>query len=338
MVDLRVLVLVQMLIICNTLGAVRRPNNIRIQEGYSCDTPYVIGGKCMNVSLCDSAFVHSLANQDHTPVCQQNAFYEVFCCQPFLHFCENIKNFQIWFGIEAEPGMFPHLARLGLNDEDAISWTCGASIISERFLLTAAHCEPVTIAGLGCSESMKCDQLKTVKNFIPHSRYKKTSKYHDIALVELEENIGFNKRVLPICPYTDKNDMPVLEDLVVAGWGATQNHIQSPSLMYATVRTVAQQDCRDDYALLLKASPNKKLSEGIIDEIYCAKGSLADNVTEYIDACEGDSGGPLQAKQNNNLFLIGVISTGIGCGSPLPGLYTRVASYFNWIKETVDST
>nr|XP_040223333.1 trypsin 5G1-like [Anopheles coluzzii] len=339
MVHVRLLVMMHILIIYSTFGAVRRPINIRVLEGNSCDTPQVIGGKCMNISLCDPAFVHSIAYQEHTPVCQQNAFYRVICCQPFLDFCENSKQFQIMHGIEAEPGMFPHLARLGLkSEEDGIAWTCSANIISERFLLTAAHCNPVNIAGLGCAESMQCDQQNTVKSFISNPKYKTSFKYHDIALVELEQNIRFNKRVLPICPYISKTDLHESEDLVIAGWGATESHFQSPRLMFATVRTVLQNDCKDHYASLLKASPNKKLHQGITDEMYCAQGALVDNVTEYIDACSGDSGGPLQTKQNNNLYLIGVISTGFGCGSSSPGLYTRVASYFGWIKETVSAT
>ncbi|XP_050072623.1 phenoloxidase-activating factor 3-like [Anopheles maculipalpis] len=337
MVNVRALVLLQISIICTTFGAVRRPTRINLREGSSCDTPQVIGGKCLNEALCDPAFVHSISYTDHTPVCQQNAFYKVICCQPFFDFCQNSKNFQIWHGIEAEPGQFPHLARLGLNsDEDGIAWKCSANIITDRFLLTAAHCKPADIAGVDCSEATRCEQQRGVKNFISHSKYKRSLKYHDIALVELDQVVNFNKRVLPICPYTSTADVPAMEDMTIAGWGATQSQIQSPQLMYATVRTVSHTDCRDQYALLLKASPNAKLRDGIIDEQYCAQGSLVENVSEYVDACNGDSGGPLQTEQYSNIYLIGVISTGVGCGSQSPGLYTRVAAYFDWIKETIN--
>lgn len=336
MVNVRVLVLLQILIIGHTFGAVRRPSRISLREGSSCDTPQVIGGKCLNEALCDSAFVHSMSYTDHTPVCQQNAFHRVICCQPFFDFCQNSKNFQIWHGVDAAPGQFPHLARLGLiNVEGEIRWTCGASVIAERFLLTAAHCKPANISGTDCAETKRCEQLIAVKNFISHPKYKKNLMYHDIALVELDQNILFNRRVLPICPYTSTADVPAMEDMNIAGWGATQSHIQSPRLMHATVRTVSLKDCQDHYAMLLKASPNVKLGEGIIEAQYCAQGALVENVTEYIDACNGDSGGPLQMEQYSNLYLIGVISSGVGCGSQLPGLYTRVAAYFDWIKETI---
>ena len=52
-----------------------------------------------------------------------------------------------------------------------------------------------------------------------------------------------------------------------------------------------------------------------------------------IDSCWADSGGPLILDN----ILIGIVSTGIGCGRPgLPGIYTRVDEYTKWIDSTIN--
>lgn len=56
------------------------------------------------------------------------------------------------------------------------------------------------------------------------------------------------------------------------------------------------------------------------------------------DACQGDSGGPLQMFESKSLAIatvVGVVSFGASCGTELPGVYTRVAFYIDWIESIV---
>lgn len=50
----------------------------------------------------------------------------------------------------------------------------------------------------------------------------------------------------------------------------------------------------------------------------------------------GDSGGPMQIFEDSPLAtVVGITSFGKGCPSALPGVYTRVASFLDWIEDKV---
>lgn len=55
---------------------------------------------------------------------------------------------------------------------------------------------------------------------------------------------------------------------------------------------------------------------------------------------QADSGGPLVIKDAEGTYVtVGIVATGIGCGRPkLPGLYTRVSRYIQWIENTMKSS
>merc|ERR1712062_73362 len=63
--------------------------------------------------------------------------------------------------------------------------------------------------------------------------------------------------------------------------------------------------------------------------IICAGNAYGNN-----DACQGESGGPLICIKDEKPILHGVVSWGVRCGERLlPGVYTRVATYAEWIKR-----
>ena len=52
---------------------------------------------------------------------------------------------------------------------------------------------------------------------------------------------------------------------------------------------------------------------------------------------QGDGGGPLvcQIEGTNRYQEVGIISWGIGCAEQIPGLYTDVAHFRDWIDNEI---
>ncbi|KAL1423035.1 hypothetical protein MTO96_021425 [Rhipicephalus appendiculatus] len=65
------------------------------------------------------------------------------------------------------------------------------------------------------------------------------------------------------------------------------------------------------------------------ETMFCA----ADFVNRQ-DSCKGDSGGPAMQMHEGRVVLAGIVSWGEGCGRKgLPGVYTRVSQYLDWIES-----
>lgn len=81
-------------------------------------------------------------------------------------------------------------------------------------------------------------------------------------------------------------------------------------------------------------SKYRTLGANLGDKQLCAGGVFSE------DACRGDSGGPLMKKRPEGIWeSVGVVSFGYGCGRDgWPGVYTSVANYVDWIKNTLETS
>ncbi|KAM5271737.1 transmembrane protease serine 11B [Ctenodactylus gundi] len=225
-------------------------------------------------------------------------------------------------GSTAQEGEWPWQASLKMNGRHY----CGASLISEVFLVTAAHCFVKTNNPKNFTVSFGTQVTPPymqhyVQQIIIHEGYIRGEHLNDIAVLRLTEKVSFKNDVHRVCLPEATQTFPPGEGVVVTGWGALSHDGEFPVLLQkAPVKIIDTNICNATEAY-----------DGMIrDKMLCA-GYMEGN----IDACQGDSGGPLVHPNSRNIwYLVGIVSWGEECGKiNKPGVYTRVTAYRNWIAS-----
>lgn len=305
-------------------------------------------GKCVPFIECKTA-VELLKNKIVPEDCKYEYGKVHVCCvldtkkiikRKSDEYCEKINKKRTWKddgdfyeflsnlpAVEETTEEFAHVVALGYGTLHNIYWNCGGTLISNKFVLTAAHClhsqqhGPVRFIQIGTTTiTNNLDNIYLIHQSFIHGGYKPPSTYNDIALIELEESVDFSKSIKPACLHSQLM-IPETYSIQAVVWGSydtSNERLQSIDLQLF-------EQCNDTYA------SNKYLfQDGVIDSQICA-GSY-----DGKDTCKGDSGGPLEYLDLEDVHrVIGITSVGKSCGYGVPGVYTRVYNYLEWIEETV---
>jgi len=220
-------------------------------------------------------------------------------------------------GSPSASGQFPFIVSLRRT-----SHSCGASILTTRTVVTAAHC----IDGVSASSlSIRYNSLNhgsggalvNIQTINKHAGYSASTLDNDIATLITTTALTLgqtNARAVTLA--ASGNDPASGTNVIAIGWGTTSEGGSIPAaLRHVTVPIVARATCNSNYG------------GGITNNMICAGVSGGG-----LDACQGDSGGPLVVASSS--VLVGLTSWGRGCARPgYPGVYTRIGPYITWINN-----
>ncbi|KAL0832343.1 hypothetical protein ABMA28_001776 [Loxostege sticticalis] len=233
---------------------------------------------------------------------------------------------RIAYGAPADITDYPYFA--GLSG-------CGGTILSEEWVVTAAHCvQPRELVGdyvsVGGSRAKKSVFVK-IEEITVHPYYVPDLLLNDIALIKLAVPLEFKENVQPLKLPDKDEEVKFGSKHVFIGKGRDESGKPSKQLMKMDVNIYPTDDC------YRKHFPNRYLYNILLMPWMKNTTICSERVEKLVGAGPGDSGSPI-VKDN---VLVGIASYATEPGNNRILFLTNVAHYVPWINSVTcgfDST
>ncbi|KAG8179986.1 hypothetical protein JTE90_007954 [Oedothorax gibbosus] len=165
--------------------------------------------------------------------------------------------------------------------------------------------------------------LRGARAIVRYPDYNPKILHYDIAIVELDRPVTLSNGVRAAVLPAPGLRLDPGTTVSVYGWGRLEydDNRYARVLQSLEMPVVENGECQ------------KVFWTSIESNMLCAGGEKGH------DACVGDSGSGLVVRMENDYVLCGVVSFGRRCAlKNIPGVYTRVSSYVDWIYNNTMSS